>query len=486
VCDSEIDADARKCPSCLTDLSLFDLGGGSFSETLDVHPAEGKTIDDILASIMEGRADQPEIFETLKSVATARPAAEEMALEAKKGPAVEPFTDQTEKQFLCPVCDTVVRPDDRVCPGCGAEFSEGEATEYECPVCKASVPADADHCPSCGVQFATEETQGPVAGAPSAQPMPEIEAAKTKTEATFGAAAATMDTTVIASKPRASLRESLKSRLDSLRDEKRAAKPKLPEGDRKLMARELPRLVNEVKPLLVSAKRIGLDIETGKRQINDAVQAGKRREIEAAVRLIAEARVSLDLAFIDFLGSRIEALAREVDGSPSHPSATEIGGLLQESLAALEKGDYDAAWNKLEAATQLFQAQAKEYNEARGIIEDSDRLLSEAKGLGMDVRQSERLVRQSREAMDRRDFPAGLRLARQAMDRLMREVPSFVQEEMRKARNRLLDLKMRGGDVSKAVGILKEASIQVKDERWSEAIRFLKEFQREVGHMEKV
>src|SRR3972149_3225854 len=48
VCDATIEADARNCPSCLTDLSLFDLGGGSE----DVHVGEGKNIDDILASIM--------------------------------------------------------------------------------------------------------------------------------------------------------------------------------------------------------------------------------------------------------------------------------------------------------------------------------------------------------------------------------------------------------------------------------------------------
>src|SRR5439155_1550648 len=80
----------------------------------------------------------------------------------KPRPATEAAADLGE-QFLCPVCETLVSADATVCPGCGAEFSEGESTEYECPVCKASVPADADRCPSCGVRFA-EDAQ--TAGAP--------------------------------------------------------------------------------------------------------------------------------------------------------------------------------------------------------------------------------------------------------------------------------------------------------------------------------
>jgi hypothetical protein len=82
--------------------------------------------------------------------------------------------------------------------------------------------------------------------------------------------------------------------------------------------------------------------------------------------------------------------------------------------------------------------------------------------------------------MDRRDLVNGLRFARQANDRILQTVPAFVQEEMRKARNELLELKMLGRDLSKPVGVLKEASARVKAEDWGEAVRFLKEFTKEL------
>src|SRR5438132_10709943 len=128
--------------------------GGS-TDPLEMPVKDGRSIDEILASIMEGKEDHREIFETLKNVARETPESADVDAAAKPRAVMEAAADLGE-QFLCPVCETLVSADATVCPGCGAEFSEGEATEYECPVCKTSVPADADRCPSCGVRFAED------------------------------------------------------------------------------------------------------------------------------------------------------------------------------------------------------------------------------------------------------------------------------------------------------------------------------------------
>src|SRR3989337_3056842 len=236
---------------------------------------------------MEGKDDHPEIFETLKSVARGSPGADNAGLEAESTAAAETARELGE-QFLCPVCETLVSADATVCPGCGAEFSEGEATEYECPVCKTSVPANADHCPNCGVRFASE-------GEPAiAPPTPPTRAAEPRNLPAATAAPAVP--------PRPS-RTPLQNRIDQMRRAQRDQDVDVPTGDRKLLYRELPKLVNDVKPLLVSSKRIGLEIDEGTRVINDAIQAGKGRDIERAVVLIARARRSLDVAFVDSIGS---------------------------------------------------------------------------------------------------------------------------------------------------------------------------------------
>ena len=458
MCDATIDADARTCPSCLTDLSLFDLQGSSPDEAVDLHTGEGRSIDEILASIMEGKADQPEIFETLKSVATARasrPDAGSASRPPPPPPPPPPAEAEPVQEFLCPVCDTVVRPEDKVCPGCGAEFSEGESMEYECPVCKAAVPADAAECPNCGVRFESEGVAppvspgppGPAGGAPGPPSPPSTPA-------------------------------SLEARIAKLRSTVRDARPKMSLGDRKVIARELPKLVNDVKPLLVSAKRIGLDIEGGKRLINEAVVAGKKRDIERAVKLIADARLMLDVAFVDFIGSRIDSLVAEMDRAGGRSATVEQP--LETAASRLEALEYDAAWEALQTAIQAFQSQAKEYSEARGLLASTDALVADGRSMGMAVREVEDLTERSRTAIAQRDLTGGLRYAKEANERVLQLVPDFVHEEMRTARNTLLDLKMRGYDLSRPIGVLKEASARVKSEDWNEALRFLKEFRKEL------
>jgi RNA polymerase subunit RPABC4/transcription elongation factor Spt4 len=461
------------CPSCQTDLTLFDVGGSP--EPTDVPVKDGRSIDEILASIMEGKEDHKEIFETLKNVARETPESDDVLVETKATAATDTAKELGE-QFLCPVCETLVAADATVCPSCGAEFSEGDATEYECPVCKASVPADADRCPSCGVRFA-----------------PEIPA--TAETAVRGGRAETVSfETVRPAAPSTGVvtervplgkapRTPLQNRIDHLRRKRREAERRIPSGDRKLLYRELPRLVNEVKPLLVSAKRIGLEIEDGKRLINDAIQAGKGRDIERAVALIADARRSLDIAFVDLIGSRIDTFIQETRAAKGEAGVQAATPKLSEAVGRLEAGDYDVAWDQYQAALGTFHTQAKPFHEARKIIDDGDRLARDVRAMGVDLRDAEKLLRQARESLERRDVGGALRLGKQARDRMKRDVPAFVQEEMRKARNELLDLKVQGNDAAKPIGILKEASAHVKKEEWGDALRQIREFQKAIKRL---
>ncbi len=400
-------------------------------------------------------------------------------MEEKAGREAETSAKPSPAHFMCPVCETAVAEDATVCPGCGAQFAEGESTEFECPVCKAAVAGDAAQCPSCGVRFASEE--GAAEGRVEAEeeaigPEP---AGATKPAASPLQAPSTLAPP--ASKPDPFF--AVKDRLAAVRQAKKEVRRDLPLGDRKLMYRELPKLVNDVKGLLLSAKRIDLQIEGEKKLINDAIVAGKGHDVERAVKMISEAKRALDIAFADYIAIRVETFTQEVRAASPKDGGAGVEAQLQEAVDLLEAGNYDAAWDRLQAATKGFQAQAKEYHEARDALGENERLIAEMRSLTMDVRDVERIVRLGREAMERRDQAGAARFAKQARDHLDRDIPDFVQKEMKKARNTLLELKVRGGDLSKPIGILKVASVHVKKEEWSEAVRYLKEFHREMDHL---
>ena len=117
-------------------------------------------IDDLIASISEGKEVKAEIFENLKNVArgtTGAPtkspgSASALGAAAASVAATVPFVPSVV-QFECPVCQTSVGEDASVCPGCGAKFAEEAVEEFVCPVCDASVDPSTTKCLACGVTF---------------------------------------------------------------------------------------------------------------------------------------------------------------------------------------------------------------------------------------------------------------------------------------------------------------------------------------------
>jgi len=455
VCDSSIDAKARRCPSCQTDLSLFDVGGG----TVDLGMGGDKAIDQMLDTITGG-AEGSEILETLKSVGKASRSTTGVS-GLKAATALERREpSRAAGGFMCPICESSVDADATVCPGCGAHFEEGGAAEFECPVCKAAVPRDAERCMTCGVTFAPSTRTVPGPGTAAAPTVPARHA----------------------DDPRAALQGALRDRLAAVR----ASRPPvaLPLADRKALHRDLPKLVNDVRSLLAVARKIGLPVESARSKINEAIGAGKRREIEGAIKMIGEARQGLERAFRDHIAGQIDSVLQDVERMGGSEDASNALEGVRVAIGRLEAREYEAAWDALQVAAEACEAQVKPYREAKESIAEDKRLLAEARSLDVHAAEIERLLRQGQEALTARKDEDALRFARQAHARLTRDLSVVLHDELRKARQTLLDLKVRGADLSKPIGFLKAASVHVKKEDWHEALRYLQEFRRETGGLD--
>ena len=425
-------------------------------EIAEVQVNDSRSLDEILASI-SGDQGHSEIFEALKSVVTMPPGKPGAVAGAR--PPAPPAGDQ----FICPVCEKPVASNASTCPTCGALFEEGGAAEFECPVCRSTVAAEANRCPQCGVLF-SEEVPAPPAVASPAAPV----------------AAAPPAIGPPPPPPTPKLAVGLPERIAGiLRSRKEAVIPPS-SGDRKLMYRELPRYVNDVRGLLVSAKRMSLEIEREKKVINEAIVAGKQRDVERALRNIAEAKHALDIALTTSFAERINALLAQLQRATFSGDPAPLEAALREAIARLDSRNYDGALDEFDAATKAFQALARDYVTTTDSLGQDDRLVADLKALGVDVREVERIFRSAREAMEKRDQKGALRATQDGRDRLAKLLPDFVDKEMKTARNKLLDLKVRGGDLSKPVGILKAASVHAKKEDWGTAVRYLREFRKEL------
>ena len=453
VCDSAIDAAARKCPHCDTDLRLFDIPGDGLDR---VKPQSSAYIDDLIASISEGKEVKADIFENLKNVA--RGATEAPTKRAGSASAVGAGSASVAAtvpsapsavQFECPVCQTSVGEDASVCPGCGAKFAEEAVEEFVCPVCDASVDPSTTKCLACGVTF-----------------VEQVKAATSEMPAPAGTA-----------------RESMAQRIERVKFARHSASSPPITTDRRVLYKELPRLVNEVKPMLLSAKQVGVDIEEPKRLINDAIAAGKRREIELAVRLVADAKSNLETAFTVHIAGQIQTLLGEVERAKAAGSGNvpNIEHVVVSAIDLLERGDFMASSGKVAQAREEFDQKAGGHYRSKEVLTNAETLVENGRAFGIDVREAEAHIRQGRESLARRDYERAATLGERAKSAVMHVLPGVLNDAMKRARNRLLEMKMRGGDLTRAIGLLKQASIHLKREEYGDAMRYVRTFNSEAG-----
>ncbi|HEV8595377.1 MAG TPA: zinc ribbon domain-containing protein [Thermoplasmata archaeon] len=476
VCDSVIDADARRCSECNTDLSLFDV-----DSDLDKAPSpNGKSLDDILKSIVAGKDVRPDLFEDIKTIAT----------DGSSGGEEDILSDtevETGVEFECPNCGARVGSDAKQCPSCGAEFADDAVEQFECPLCNAIVDSTATSCPNCGVAFAEDSPAPPARPAPPATranpssrpgtPVTARVSAGDELELEIAPPPVARPSTQAAKPAGPSPMERLWSIVES-----RRVPPENDPLDKATLYRELPRLVNEVKPLLLTAKKVGVEIGAEKDLISEAIAYGKKRDVERAVTLIRKARFQLENAFTSQIAKRIEALLLEAERSrATGGDAGAIIRMCNEAIRSLEERDYASAGDGVKAAKEEFEARSGGYAKARQELATIKELAADTKKVGLNLREVDAFLSRADAAMAAKNHDQAAGYAVQARQALLKALPEVLSKEMKKARNALLDMKVKGGDLTKPVGLLKQASIHIKREEYADAVKFVRMFQDEVG-----
>jgi cellobiose-specific phosphotransferase system component IIA len=270
-------------------------------------------------------------------------------------------------------------------------------------------------------------------------------------------------------------------RLWSLVESRRVPPAEKP-MDKATLYRELPRLVNDVKPLLLTAKKVGVEIGAEKDLITQAISFGKQRDVEKAVTLIRQARFRLENAFTSQLAKQIENLL--VDSERARVAGGDTGAIARMCAAAihaLDARDYAAAGEKVKAAREEFDARSGGYAKARQELSAVKELVADTRKLGLSLREVDGYAARAESAMNGKNYDQAAGLAVQARQALLKGLPDLLNRQMKKARNALLDMKVKGGDLTKPVGLLKQASIHMKREEYADAVRFVRMFQDEIG-----
>jgi predicted RNA-binding Zn-ribbon protein involved in translation (DUF1610 family) len=466
-------------------LTLFDFDSEPGLDIDKITINDEKSIDQILANIVgEDKGEEGDFLEDIKSL-------------GKNDTAV--VEEGEDVEFECPVCGASVASDATSCTECDAEFAGEEEAEFECPVCKAIVASDASSCPSCGVEFESEEDV-PVEEEeiPVEEEAPAEEEAKEFEEG---------EAVLVPEEPAREAEEEVEELPEPEFPEELEIQPPAPhitvlvrvqakraahmaaeveEEDIRTLYKTLPKLVNEVKPMLISAKKLGIDIAESRKLISEAIAAGKRRDVRKAVGLVKQSKSGLEDAFAEQIAGSIEAFREDVTAARGLGADVErTEELIESAILSLENEDFEGSIKDLQSAKKKFEAIGAGLTTAKDALGEAKLLIADASQFGIDVSEAEHLHKEGSAALQRKEWDVASLFAKQSKEKLVEKLPAKLVEEVKRARDILLELKVRGGDLKRPIQILKKASMTLKEEKYVDSLRLLKVFRKEIRDMRR-
>lgn len=441
---------------------------------------------------------------TMEAPKPARPAELiSSAIPSAPAPAVQEIA---EEYFECPECGARVQASASSCPKCGVLFAEEGAEMFQCPACNTLVSVDAKSCPGCGAIFVEPEAEEVLVAPPKKdleppiakvteplappKPIKELEAEgpappepeeekkglfgrfkrkKEEEEATPKKAAAPAPTPSIStpvSKP-APAPQAIPY----------AVEPSVQPVEARSKGKDLKMKLAEMKPLLAIAMENEIDAGESMQLIDEAAIAGRERQVDKALDLVQKANAILLSKVDTHLTATINQLKSEMK------VAQELGGdvsrcqtYIKEIERAKSSSDMEASYVYADKVRKELQPITGRYNDSKKKIASLKALISDADLFIVDTREARSQLVEATNAFDSRDFDRVDVVVRTARERLYKSIPGRMSDEMKKAKDQLLEAKMKNINISPLITILKSATTMMKNGDYAQALKEMREF----------
>jgi len=442
-------------------------------------------------------------------------------------PEPEPVVEEKAVEYFeCPQCGSNVEMTATSCPKCGVLFAEEGADMFQCPACNTLVKVDAQSCPGCGAMFVEAEEAAEVTPAPAPAPAPppkkpaieepvekvkplsekeEKPAPEPEKKGLFGRFKWKKEGEPVTEKPpikeappkpAPSPKKAPEVQIREVHPEKPAVSKAPPPAPVvapapqrpgpaptpgapavKDKGRDLARMVAEMKPLLALAREKEVDIGESKTLIDDAAVAGRERHIDKAIELVQNARTILTAKIDAHLGNIITRLNEEIK------IAREFGGdisrattYIQEVARARSSGDVEAAYVYIDKIEKEMQPITGRYNDSRKKIASLKQFIADCEVFIVDTREARKMLLEANRAFEAKDFDKVDSVVKSATESLYKNIPARMNEEMKKAKDELLEAKVRNVNITPMLTVLKSATNLMKSGDYGQAIKEMREF----------
>src|SRR3989454_2812117 len=119
----------------------------------------------------------------------------------------------------------------------------------------------------------------------------------------------------------------------------------------------LLRLVNDMKPLLAAAKKVGLDLPELRRLVAEAA-AGHDQDLSARVRVVEQVKGTLEAALVERIAESLQGVLLDIERMKSTAQQVHAAEMTAaEAVALLDTGNYAAAVDRAARARETLSKQ---------------------------------------------------------------------------------------------------------------------------------
>ncbi|MFQ5919466.1 MAG: zinc ribbon domain-containing protein [Thermoplasmata archaeon] len=504
LCGTELEAGSDVCPNCGADLSLLDLDDGEGLDTIK----ESASLDDLLATVLdepelaspkkeEGKEEgksiddldldleipddpvekpkldlevleedssppadpkphiEPEVStgstDTLVEVASEEVEPVPEVSSAPK-PSVEVLPEDEGLTYECPECGAKVAENAPMCFSCGALFTEESLV---CPECGAEVAAGSAQCPQCGVHFIEE---GEAASPGGTAEVPDL-ASPAIPEPSVGL-------------PPPASGQLVRTILD--RYETLERQPFSPSSDPMELQRSLQEFVIYLRGLIILAKAVRVPTESVQLKIADATKRARARDLDGAVRMSHSAKLALEQSLSLQIAKRLEMIQTELDSLRAQGTTYPVAeSLVQRAIGDLEAGRVQSAYERLERTKEDMAASSGSQTDARYALQTAREMVDEVAPLGLADDRLQSSLARGESALREGNWEAAAQMATSVQERAKETLQDGLAGEMKRIREKVMQLKIQGRDVSRPIALLKQAGASIKKKSYEDAMRYL-------------
>ncbi|HUV60971.1 MAG TPA: hypothetical protein VMW71_02235 [Thermoplasmata archaeon] len=430
------------------------------------------------------------------------------------------FADEGVDMFQCPACNSLVNIDATSCPGCGALFVDSEEAaaaeqaratyepkpELERPVSEVVVEPESDEIAEAEAEKGAGKKGlfGSIFGKKKRRKR-ELEEAEDEVEAEpeMEQEAEAEPESVLRRRhaPRhepASIptqeRVEPEVQVTPAREEpvaRREAEPErtaetpptvtAPKTIDKQKAKELARLTAEMQPLMRLASDNGVDVSASRRLVDEGAMSARAREIDRAFEKVVNARDMLMKNLSDSIGQLITDLNEEVGVAKALGGDVSRTSTYMDALAkANSSGDFEAVYvyagkvkNALLPITGRYNESKQKLNTLRELIADSDLI-------AVNTKETRVQLVEATKSFEANDFDAADATVRGATKNLYAVIEPRMEDEIRRARNQLVEVKAKGANITPMITVLKSARTLMKAKDYQQALKEMREFKEQM------